>query len=130
MFNLTLYVQIDAEGAVGGSKFTSLINKISTLQPSLLNAERQDKIIFDISASEKEKEIILPLMEAVDQSKRIALTYTNASGQASERKIEPLNLLWERGIWYLDGYCLSRKDKRYFRVSRMANLKVLKSNLI
>lgn len=115
-----------AEGAVGGSKFTSLINKISTLQPTLFNAECRDKIIFDISASEEEKEIILPLMEAVDQSKRIELTYTNASGQVSERKIEPLNLLWERGIWYLDGYCLSRKDKRYFRVSRISNLEVLK----
>ncbi|OZU89057.1 transcriptional regulator [Virgibacillus indicus] len=114
-----------ADGAIGGQQFISLINKISSLQPSLSNAERQDKIIFDLSASEEEKEIIRIIMEAIDQSKRIALTYTNATGQISERKIEPLNLLWERGIWYLDGYCLSRKDKRYFRVSRMSNLKVL-----
>ncbi|MBD1379455.1 helix-turn-helix transcriptional regulator [Metabacillus arenae] len=114
------------EGAVGGTKFTSLINKLSTLQPALLNEERQDKMIFDISASKGEKEIVLPLLEAIDQSKRITCTYTNASGQVSERKIEPLNLLWERGIWYLDGYCLFRKDKRYFRVSRMADLEVSK----
>ncbi|MBX0320361.1 helix-turn-helix transcriptional regulator [Shouchella clausii] len=113
------------ESSVSGPKFTTLINKLSSLQPALLNGERQDKIIFGISASEGEKEMVFPLMEAVDKSKRISLTYTDAACQVSERKIEPLNLLWERGVWYLDGYCLSRKDKRYFRVSRMANLEVL-----
>ncbi len=113
------------ESAVSGPKFTSLINKLGSLQPALLNGERQDKIIFGISASEREKEMVFPLMEAVDQPKRISITYTNAAGQISERKIEPLNLLWERGVWYLDGYCLSRKDTRYFRVSRMDNIEVL-----
>lgn len=113
-----------ADGAVSGPKFKSLINKLGTLQPALLNEGRQEKIIFEISASEREKEIIFSLMEAIDQSKRITLTYTNAFGQLSDRKLEPLNLLWERGAWYLDGYCLSRKDKRYFRVSRMTNLDV------
>lgn len=123
-FSMIYNLLKSVEGAVGGPKFTSLINKLSSLQPALLNSERQDKIIFDISASEGEKVIIFPLMEAVDQTKRITLTYTNAYGQVSQRKIEPLNLFWERGVWYLDGYCLSRKDKRYFRVSRMANLEV------
>ncbi|ALC81234.1 MULTISPECIES: helix-turn-helix transcriptional regulator [Bacillus] len=112
------------EGAVGGTKFTSLVNKIGTLQPALLHKGRQEKIVFDMSASEEEKEIILPLLHAIDQSKRMAFTYINASGQVSERKIEPLNLLWEQGIWYLEGYCLLRKDKRYFRVSRIINLEV------
>ncbi|TCJ04708.1 helix-turn-helix transcriptional regulator [Cytobacillus praedii] len=115
----------EMDGAVGGKEYTTLINKLSTLQPALLHADRQDKIIFDMSASEGEKEIIIPLLKAIDQTKRIEFTYTNALGQESIRKIEPLNLLWERGTWYIDSYCLLRKDKRYFRVSRMTNLEVL-----
>ncbi|MFA1819349.1 helix-turn-helix transcriptional regulator [Virgibacillus oceani] len=124
-FSMIYNLLKSADQAVDGPNFKSLINKLSTLQPALLNSNSQNKIIFDISASEDEKEIIFPLMKAVDQSKRIFLTYTNASGQVSERKIEPLKLLWLKGVWYLDGYCLSRKDTRYFRVSRMTNLEVL-----
>jgi predicted DNA-binding transcriptional regulator YafY len=124
-FSMIYSLLQSADRAVDGPNFKSLINKLGTLQPALLNEKRQNKMIFDISASEDEKEIILPLMKAIDQSKRIFLNYTNAYGQVSERRIEPLNLLWARGVWYLDGYCLSRKDKRYFRVSRMANLEVL-----
>jgi predicted DNA-binding transcriptional regulator YafY len=113
------------EGVAGGQKFTSLVHKLSAIQPALLNRKRQENIIFDLSASEKEKEVIHPVLQAIDQSKRIDFGYTNAFGQTSERKIEPFHLLWERGIWYLEGYCLLRKDKRCFRVSRIGNLKVL-----
>lgn len=129
-FSIIYNLLKSVESTVSGPKFTNLINKLGSLQPALLNGERQDKIIFGISASEKEKEMVIPLMEAVDKSKRISLTYTNAGNQVSERKIEPLNLLWERGAWYLDGYCLSKKDKRYFRVSRIANLEVLEEPFI
>lgn len=115
----------EMDGAVGGREYTTIINKLSTLQPALLLEDRQDKIIFDMSASEEEKEIIFPLLKAIDQTKRIEFTYTNAFGHESTRKIDPLNLLWERGTWYIDSYCLLRKDKRYFRVSRITNLEVL-----
>lgn len=124
-FSMIYHLLKGVEGAVGGTKYTTLLNKLSTLQPALLNSERQDKITFDISASDEQKAIILPLLEAIDQLNRVVFTYTNASGQVSERKVEPLNLLWEQGSWYMDGYCLSRKDMRLFRVSRIDNLNVL-----
>ncbi|QQK75444.1 YafY family transcriptional regulator [Salicibibacter cibarius] len=112
------------EGAVGGKTFTSLVNKLSSLQPALLDEGLQKKIVFDMSTSEAEKEVLPSLLAAIDQSRRIAFTYINASGQVSERKMEPLNLLWEKGTWYLDGYCLLRKDNRLFRCSRMTKLEV------
>ncbi|QQK80076.1 YafY family transcriptional regulator [Salicibibacter cibi] len=113
------------EGAVGGNTFTSLVNKLGSLQPALLDERLQKKIVFDMSTSVEEKEILLLLLEAIDQSKRVTFTYINASGQISERKIEPLNLLWGQGAWYLDGYCLLRKDNRYFRMSRISKPEVL-----
>src|SRR5699024_8398411 len=98
---------------------------LCSLQPALLNEERQEKIIFDISASEAEKEILFSLLEAIEQSKRISFAYIDAYGQMSERKIEPLNLLWAQGNWYVDGYCLLRKEKRLFRGSRITKLEML-----
>ncbi|WP_342028646.1 YafY family protein [Salibacterium halotolerans] len=127
-FSMIYHLLKGVEGAVGGAKYTALLNKLSTLQPALLNSERQDKITFDISASDEQKAIILPLLEAIDQLNKVVFTYTDASGQVSERKVEPLNLLWEQGSWYMNGYCLSRKDKRLFRVSRIDNLNVLEEH--
>lgn len=114
-----------AEGAVGGQKFKTLAHKLSSIQPALLDEGRQNNMIFEMTTSDAEKEIVYPVLQAIDQSRRITFTYINASAQVSERKIEPLNLLWERGVWYLDGFCLIRKGKRFFRVSRITNLEVL-----
>lgn len=124
-FSMIYHLLKGIEDAVGGFQFTSLANKLSSLQPAVLNGGLQKKIVFDLSASEGEKAIVLPLLQAINQSRRITCTYTNAYGQISEREIEPENLLWERGSWYLEGYCLLRKEKRYFRLSRITNLEVL-----
>ncbi|WP_152658173.1 YafY family protein [Oceanobacillus sp. CFH 90083] len=113
------------EGAVGGEKFATLVNKISSLQPALLDEAFQKKIIFDMGTSTEEKNILLSLLKAIDQPRRVSFTYINAFGQISERKMEPLNLLWEKGVWYVEAYCLLRKDTRFFRVSRITKHKVL-----
>ncbi|GIQ67649.1 hypothetical protein DUZ99_11290 [Xylanibacillus composti] len=43
----------------------------------------------------------------------LGITFALLTGSHSERKAEPYNLLWEKGIWYLDAYCLLRRAKRY-----------------
>lgn len=101
------------------------MQKLSSLQPALLNGEYHDKIVFDMSTSEREKEIVQPLLHAINQNRVIAFSYTSATGTLSQRKVEPIKLYWERGAWYLDGYCLSHQAKRFFRLSRINKLEVL-----
>jgi predicted DNA-binding transcriptional regulator YafY len=91
------------EGNAGG-KFTELMHKLGSLQPALMN-----------------------LYHAINEARVIAFSYTSASGVCSDRQVEPINLYWERGIWYLEGYCLLRKALRVFRVSRISKLEVLES---
>ncbi|MDF2649412.1 MAG: YafY family transcriptional regulator [Paenibacillus sp.] len=111
------------EGAMGG-KSTSLMNKLSSLQPALLNGGYHDKIIFDMSSSKSEKAIIQPIFQAIKQTRVIIFSYISASGTLTERQVEPIHLYWERGGWYLEGYCLSRQAKRIFRVSRITQFEV------
>ncbi|MBU5442720.1 YafY family protein [Paenibacillus sp. MSJ-34] len=111
------------EGAVGG-KLTTLKNKLGSLHPALANGGCDDKLIFDMSASEGERAIIHPLYNAIHQSKRVAFSYTGASGTVSERRVEPVRLYWERGVWYLEGYCLLRHGIRFFRITRMTKFHV------
>lgn len=122
-FSLIYNLLNSMEGAIG-SKFTTLMHKLGSLHPALLNGERHDKLIIDLSASENEKPIIHPLFNAIHEAKVVAFSYTSASGTVSERKVEPNRIYWEKGVWYLEGYCLLRRAKRFFRISRMANLQI------
>lgn len=40
-------------------------------------------------------------------------------GDAAERKLDPYGLYFDRGAWYVVGYCHLRKEIRSFRVSRI-----------
>jgi predicted DNA-binding transcriptional regulator YafY len=113
------------EKSSGTQRFSVLANKLSTLQPALLNENRHEKIMFDIGVSEKEKRALNKIMQAIDDSNRVEIDYRNAKGEVSKRKIEPTQLLWEQGVWYLDSYCLLRNGNRYFRVSRIETIEVL-----
>lgn len=110
------------EGAMGG-KSAALMNKLSSLQPALKN-ESLDKIIFNMSTPEQEKEIIHSLVHAINQKRVISFSYMSASGTCSKRRVEPTMMCWERGAWYLEGYCLLRRAKRIFRISRLSALDV------
>lgn len=111
------------EGAIGG-KYTTLVQKLGSLQPALLNGGSDESIIFNLSTVEDEKATIHPLSEAIQQNRVTTFLYRSASGTVSERRVEPLRLFWERGAWYLQAICLSRQANRIFRLSRMTAIEV------
>ena len=110
------------EGAMG-SHATTLMRKLSSLQPALDGGD-DARILFEISVRGSEKDVVYPLYEALRQSRIVAFTYTDASGKISARRVQPVNLYWEHGVWYLEAYCLTRGAKRWFRISRIADLAV------
>ncbi|MBD2869165.1 helix-turn-helix transcriptional regulator [Paenibacillus arenilitoris] len=111
------------ERAMGGAVAPAM-RKLASLNPELANEGSCEALILSINTSDYERNIVQELFRAVRQSRVVRLAYTSASGTATERSVEPLNLLWEKGVWYLEGYCRSRRSKRYFRVSRIASLDV------
>ncbi|TDQ40713.1 putative DNA-binding transcriptional regulator YafY [Aureibacillus halotolerans] len=129
-FSLIYAVFKGMEGAVGSASISPLLSKLGALQPALLNEDRKDRIIVAMSGSETEKSTIPILLQSIDQSRRVRCSYTDAKGKQSERTIEPYNLLWEEGKWYVESYCLSRKDDRFFRVSRMNAVEVLEETFL
>ena len=51
----------------------------------------------------------------------VRFAYSDHSGSASERRVEPYRLLSWGGRWYLVAFDLDREDWRTFRVDRMAH---------
>ncbi len=48
--------------------------------------------------------------------------YCGSSGNISERRIKPFQLVYKDKSWYLQAFCLSAEDYRLFKVSRMMDI--------
>ncbi|MBN2025285.1 MAG: YafY family transcriptional regulator [Actinobacteria bacterium] len=60
------------------------------------------------------------LLEAAVGQRSVRFVYRSlGKGRARERRLDPFGLYFERGAWYVVGYCHLRKEIRSFRVSRI-----------
>lgn len=109
---------------------SGLANKLSALQPALQSEELQKKVVMELGGCDEERSVIRNVLQAVQQKKRVGFSYTDALNHESHRKAEPFHLLWEKGVWYVECYCLKRSSVRIFRVSRMRNLQVLEETSV
>lgn len=64
------------------------------------------------------------IKNAILQQKVIEIDYINVQNKRTQRKIEPLRLIFKYQAWYLWGYCLKRQAYRTFRISRIKNVVV------
>lgn len=97
----------------------SITQKLATLRPDMA---QNTTVLFDSQASPEEAKYLTVIHRAIADSQKLFLTYTDAQDQETKRKIIPYHLLWEKGVWYIEAYCLLRQAKRYFRVSRIEAL--------
>lgn len=77
------------------------------------NANREDATKFEV------------IKDATLHEKSIQFGYVSSSGQFSERKIDPLKLVYKQHDWYLYGFCHLREDFRLFKITRMTEVHAL-----
>jgi predicted DNA-binding transcriptional regulator YafY len=61
------------------------------------------------------------LRKAIDQQRRVALSYRDDKGNESQREIRPLGLFFWGGAWSVGAWCELRSDFRNFRLDRIVN---------
>ncbi|GAB6930578.1 YafY family protein [Paenibacillus sp. JCM 10914] len=105
----------------------AIMGKLTILQPELVQAGAEKKLILDLAATDAERSLIQPILQAIQDKKVVSFSYTDSEGNATSRNVEPDNLYWGSRSWYLNGYCLMRQADRMFRLSRMSNLEPTKS---
>jgi predicted DNA-binding transcriptional regulator YafY len=74
-------------------------------------------------SDEKQRKAFSVLKTAVIESRALTFSYFSAAGK-SERRVEPVKLLFKDKSWYLDGFCLERMAYRTFKISRMTNIEI------
>lgn len=76
------------------------------------------------SSKEKDRQNFNLLKDAILNRKVIQYDYYNSYGDASHRMVEPVKLYFRGQAWYLYGFCREKKDLRYFKLTRIQNLKI------
>lgn len=62
---------------------------------------------------------IVSLSSAIQEQRRVHLSYRAWRGEMTERAVDPYALVYNEGYWYAVGYCHLRKDLRTFRLDRV-----------
>lgn len=78
------------------------------------------------SAAPGASEIFAPVIRGLRDRQIVHLAYlTVRTGALSEREVEPMQLLAERGVWYIEAYCRTAGALRTFRLDRVRAARVL-----
>jgi predicted DNA-binding transcriptional regulator YafY len=68
---------------------------------------------------------LMTLQRAIVERRVVHLKYhSHSQNEITERDIEPHNLAYYNGVWYVNGYCRLRQEPRGFRLDRIDDLKL------
>lgn len=91
--------------------------------------KRTSEMPFKVHPSRIDTEISLA-RQAISENRLISCTYINAANAVTAREIEPIALESNDSIWYLRGYCRTKKDIRVFRLDRMRDISLATDVLV
>lgn len=107
--------------AFTNKKIERVLNKIK-----LLNHDSQEHIILDFSILKEKKPInknLLLLEKLILNQNVVEFDYTNSKNEFSQRKVDPIAIIYKWYSWYRIGFDRDRKDYRYYKIIRMENIK-------
>ena len=121
---VNLLASLQGMQALNGPELDPVLRKLATL----FEKKDADWIEVDFShwgggAAEREK--FNDLKSAILSKNRIAFDYFSAAGKKTGRCIEPLKLWFKGQSWYVYGFCLDKEALRFFKVSRIRQLRLL-----
>lgn len=62
------------------------------------------------------------IRDAIDQGRKLQIKYQAYNGNITVRIILPIKIISEKGKYYLEAYCDSRKENRIFKISRIQKI--------
>lgn len=87
-----------------------------------------DSLVFDLNPwgqGPAARDKVNLFKQAIEDTRKVQLSYINMNGTETERVIEPYALILKGNVWYLQAYCALREQFRVFRLSRVQQLNLL-----
>jgi proteasome accessory factor C len=91
--------------------------------------KRTSELPFKVHPSRVDLEVTLS-RQAISEDRLLSCSYINAANEVSSREIEPIAMESNDSIWYLRGYCRTKKEVRVFRLDRMRDIALEDKTLI
>ena len=67
--------------------------------------------------------LFVTLRDSILKKRQVAFDYFSGDGKMEKKIVHPWKLLFKGQAWYLDGWSESNKEERFFKLSRMRNVK-------
>ncbi len=115
-----LSLALHLAGVESGDPLLSKLDEVSALDD--VSDEELEKVLLATAAGEV-GERLKDISVAIDSSRLLELEYLRAGDSApSSRVVEPMAIVQERGVWYVEGFCRSAGALRTFRLDRIRRL--------
>ncbi len=102
-----------------GMTSEALTSGVDKLQRALM-PEGEESLSVELAA---EPGLVPELRRAAAQGRVVRLTYTGlASGETTERDVEPWSVFSTLGNWYLSAHCRLAGEERLFRIDRIRSV--------
>ena len=106
-----------------------IIDKVDAVLPEKLRGEltAQTVVVPEMAGyqSEQTTRTLGATREAINERRRLYLSYTDAAGEPTERIVWPLTLVYWGNTWALGAWCELRQDFRNFRIDRIVEARGL-----
>lgn len=115
---------IESLNVVLGSnkQFNNILMKVNN---AISTKENEEKLLMNMShfsMEEELKEYLSIMSSSIEEDRLIAFDYVNRNMELAKRIVEPIQIEFVSGQWYLSGFCRMRNGYRKFKLVRISNL--------
>lgn len=106
-------------------------NELLTKLSAFFKIKNTNWIEVDFTNWQRSKEydeLFNDIKSAIINKNIISFKYFSSNEKETSREVKPIRLLFKGWDWYVYVFCLLRKEFRYFKLSRIRDLKILDEN--
>src|ERR1044072_2621895 len=135
---MAVCLRLAAGGSVAGVGESALraLSKLDQVMPSRLRSqvsavhEATVTLTWNPSDSPVEPEVLMTLAPACRDREHVSASYVDRAGNATDRRLEPYQLVTTGKRWYLLAFDRDREDWRSLRLDRMADVRARGSTFV
>jgi predicted DNA-binding transcriptional regulator YafY len=110
--------------AIGGARTSNALGKLRALLRAPSARSRRQWIYLEFAPGKRENAYIPLLHRAIEERRVVKIDYCTIDGVVTERRIEPLAVVYTWNAWFLYAWCRLRSGYRLFKLIRIADLRL------
>lgn len=106
-------------------QFNDLVLKFETLHDR--EQGHQENLMINMSHFSMEQELreyLFLINQAIEEQRTLEFDYINRKMDYAKRVVEPIQIVFTSGQWYVTAFCRTRDDYRRFKLVRVRNLRL------